>query len=97
MTEEITHEGKSYSVVVSINGIIVNRNAFYSVWKNKVTLDVVYKSDGNRQHNEESRWYKQYKELEEKLTNLYGKKYCPEHCRLLGENSLCDICEMEKE
>ena len=89
--------GNKYSVLAGANGIVVNKNAFYSVWNNKVTLDVVYKSGGNNQHSEDSRWYKKYKALEGKLTQLYGAKYCPEHCRFLGKNNSCDICEMEKE
>lgn len=80
------YEGRIYKVSLGVNGICLNKNAFYSVWNNKVTLDIVYKSDGNTEHNSESRWYRQYKALEEKLTELYGDRYCPEHCRLLGEN-----------
>lgn len=94
--ETFFFEGKTYNVQVNINGLIVNKNAFYSIWQNKVTLDVVYKSDGNRIHDEDSIWYKIYKSMEAELTEIYGNQYCLEHSRLLGENSSCDICEMEK-
>lgn len=93
--ESIFYNGKTYDIKVNINGIIVDKNAFYDIWNNEVTLSVVYKSDGNNQHSEESRWYKGYKALENKLTELYGEKYCPRHCRLLGENDSCDICEIQ--
>lgn len=93
--ENIFHNGRNYSIRVNINGIIVNKNAFFDIWDNKVTLSVVYKSDGNRQHEEGSRWWNHYKQLEEKLTELYGNKYCAEHCRLLGDDGSCDICELQ--
>lgn len=89
-------EEKSYPLGININGIIVGKNAFFDVWNNKVTLSVVYKSNGNETHSEESRFYKRYKAMEEKLTAIYGMKYCPEHCRMLDENNNCDVCDMEK-
>ncbi len=92
--ETFFFEGKTYNIRVNINGLIVNKNAFYSVWRNKVILDVVYKSDGNRTHDEKSKWYKRYKSMETKLTEIYGNQYCVDHSRLLGENSSCDVCDM---
>jgi hypothetical protein len=66
-----------------------NNIAFYSVYNNIVTLDVVY----DYYHNEikEGEAYQYFKNREVQLTKKYSRYYCPSHSNFM-ENRTCNIC-----